>query len=148
MRMTKAFVFAAACSAAFVGCNNVATRMGDHPEFTAALNSEARDKIEHGIIEPGFTPEMVYLALGKPTSPPFVRVEQTRDGTWIYQDFRNERDFIRAGFRQRIVFDPVRRSDVIITEPVDPRTHPELRESQLRVIFHDGRVAEIQQTTL
>ena len=49
-----------------------------------------------------------------------------------------------AGFRRRVVFDPARKSDVIVTEPIDPRLFPNLREHSLQVTFRDGRVAEIK----
>ncbi|MBI4622102.1 MAG: hypothetical protein HY736_02635 [Verrucomicrobia bacterium] len=131
------------------GCNNATTRLRQNPTVAAALPPEIRQKIERGIIEPGFTPEMVYLALGRPTVPANADVALTRDGTWIYRDFnRNDRDFIRAGFRRRVVFDPVRRGDVIITEPVDPRLFPHLLEHSLHVTFREGRVVDIQRTTL
>jgi hypothetical protein len=134
---------------ALAGCNNASTRLRQRPAAAATLTPDARDKIERGVIEPGFTPEMVYLALGKPSSPAHASIEQTRDGTWEYRSFnRNERDFVRAGFRRRVVFDPVRKSDVIVTEPVDPRMFPSLQEHTLYVTFHDGRVTEVRRAAL
>jgi hypothetical protein len=131
------------------GCNNAATRMQRRPAAATTLTSDARQKIGRGIIEPGFTPDMVYFALGRPSSPVDANIEQTRDGTWVYRSFnRNDRDFVRAGFRRRVVFDPVRKSDVIITEPVDPRSYPNLQEQSLHVIFRDGRVVDIQRAAL
>lgn len=136
---------AAAAIVAFValpGCNTAKP-----PISSTKLDPEIRKKIDRGIVEPGMTPEMVYLALGKPSEPASAIVDATRDGTWVYHDFnRNDRDFIRAGFRRRVVFDPVRRSDVVITEPVDPRLFPNLRAHSLHVTFHDGRVVEIKRT--
>jgi hypothetical protein len=149
--MKRTFIsFAAAATLALsASCSTAATRLRERPHVTAALTPDAREKIQRGIIEPGFTPEMVYLALGKPTSPTGVQVEGTRDGTWLYRDFsRNDRDFVRAGFRRRVVFDPVRRTDVVITEPVERGTFPSLEEKSLRVTFHDGRVVDIQRATL
>lgn len=115
------------------------------PTTATTLEPDIRKKVERGIVEPGFTPEMVYLALGKPSEPASALVDATRDGTWIYHDFkRDDRDFIRAGFRRRVVFDPVKRSDVIVTEPIDPRLFPNLREHSLHVTFREGRVVEIK----
>ena len=132
-----------------IGCSNTATRLRERPVAAAALDPSTRSKIEQGIVEPGFTPEMVYLALGRPSSPARADIESTRDGTWSYRDFhRNERDFVQAGFRRRVVFDPVRKSDVIITEPVDPRLYPHLQAHALEVEFRDGRVADIRRRAL
>jgi hypothetical protein len=134
---------------AVAGCSNTATRFRERASSAAALNPETRAKIERHIVEPGYTPEMVYLALGKPTSPAGVNIDSTRDGTWTYRDFnRNDRDFVRAGFRRRVVFDPVRKSDVVITEPVDSRAFPSLQERTLEVEFRDGRVVDLRRSTL
>jgi hypothetical protein len=131
------------------GCHSPATRLRDNPSAAAALDPATRAKIEHGVVEPGFTPEMVYLALGQPAVPTHPDVNATRDGTWVYRDAnRNDRDFIRAGFRRRVVFDPVRKSDVVTTEPIDPRVMPTLQDRELHVIFRDGRVTEIQRVAL
>lgn len=115
------------------------------PTTATRLEPEVKKKIDRGIVEPGFTPEMVFMALGKPTEPQENLADATVNGTWIYRNFhRNDRDFVRAGFRRRVVFDPERKSDVIVTEPVDPRTFPNLQAHSLHVTFRDGRVVEIQ----
>ena len=138
-----------ACLALLAGCNSPSARMRERPEAAAALDPATRSKIEQRVVEPGFTPEMVYLALGRPSSPARVDVAAMRDGTWTYRDFnRNDRDFVRAGFRRRVVFDPVRRSDVIITEPVDARLHPSLLERTLEVEFRGGRVTDVRRSSL
>lgn len=133
-------VLAAVALLSSVGCNTAKP-----PTTATTLDPEIKKKVDRGIVEPGFTPEMVYMALGKPSVPAEGLADATRDGTWIYNNYhRNDRDFIRAGFRRRVVFDPVRRSDVVVTEPVDPRTFPNLRAHSLHVTFRDGRVVEIQ----
>lgn len=126
-------------SATLVGCNTAKP-----PTSAATLEPTIRKKVEKGLIEPGFTPEMVYLALGKPTVPADGLADATRDGTWEYHRYNpDKRDFVRAGFRQRVVFDPSRRSDVIVTEPIDDKVLPHLRDSTLVITFRDGRVSEI-----
>lgn len=135
-----------AVSSVFVttACNTASSRLR---EVNAANLPDAKTQaqIKKGIVEPGYTPEMVYLALGKPSTPAGGLADATTNGTWVYHDFhRNDRDFIRAGFRRRVVFDPVKRSDTVITEPVDPRSFPNLRAHSLHVTFRDGRVVDIQ----
>ncbi len=117
------------------------------PTTATKLEPKIQAKVTKGIIEPGFTPEMVYLALGKPSEPAASLVDATNNGTWVYHDFQqNGRDFVRAGFRRRVVFDPGRKSDVIVTEPVDPDVLPSLRANSLYVTFREGRVVEIQRS--
>ena len=132
-----------------VGCTSTATRLREHAGVMASFDPATRDKIERGIVEPGFTPLMVYLALGKPTSPARADIVGTREGTWTYRSFHgNDRDYVRAGFRRRVVFDPVRKSDSIVTEPADPRLYPHLQDHTLRITFRDGHLVEVQRLGL
>jgi hypothetical protein len=115
------------------------------PTTATKMDPKIRGKVEKGIIEPGFTPEMVFLALGKPSEPSESLSDATTNGTWVYNEFSvNHRDFIRAGFRQRVVFDPKRKSDVVVTEPIDTKSIPNPRSNSLHVTFRDGRVVDIQ----
>jgi len=129
---------------ALTACNTANRRLRE-VSATEVPDPKTQAQIKKGIVEPGYTPEMVYLALGKPSEPAAGLADATTNGTWVYHDFhRNDRDFIRAGFRRRVVFDPVKRTDTVITEPVDPRTFPNLRAHSLHVTFRDGRVVDIQ----
>jgi hypothetical protein len=128
------------------GCNTANTRY-QKVSSTMTPDPKTQAQIKRGIVEPGYTPEMVYLALGKPTIPADGIVDATRDGTWIYRDYQNagtDRDFVRAGFRRRVVFDPSRGSDTIVTEPLDTKAFPNLEPRSLHVTFRDGRVVEIK----
>ncbi len=139
--MHRFITLLAACTlVAVAGCNTAKP-----PTTATTLEPKIHEKVKRGVVEPGFTPEMVYLALGKPSEPADGLADSTRDGTWVYHDYhRNDRDFIRAGFRRRVVFDPVKRSDVVVTEPIDPRLFPNLRAHSLHITFRDGRVVEIK----
>ena len=115
------------------------------PTTSTSLEPKIRAKVGKGIIEPGFTPEMVYLALGKPTEPAQSLSDATTNGTWVYHDFhRADAGLVKAGFRSRSVFDPAKNADVIKTEPIDAKVLPNLRSHSLHVTFRDGRVVEIQ----
>jgi hypothetical protein len=115
------------------------------PTTSTSLEPKIRAKVEKGLIEPGFTPEMVYLALGKPTEPAESLADATTNGTWVYHDFhRKDAGIVKAGFRRRVTFDPAKKTDVITTEPIDPKALPNLRAHSLHVTFRDGRVVEIQ----
>lgn len=129
---------------ALTACNTAGRRLREL-SATHLPDAKTHAQIKKGIVEPGYTPEMVFLALGKPSVPAEGLADATVNGTWVYHDFhRNDRDFIRAGFRRRVVFDPVKRSDTVVTEPVDPRTFPNLRAHSLHITFRDGRVVDIQ----
>ena len=118
------------------------------PTTATKLEPKIQAKVKQGIVEPGFTPEMVYLALGKPTKPDEGLADATVNGTWLYQTFNaDERDFIRAGFRRRVVFDQSKHADVVVTEPLDASL-PALPPRSLQITFRDGRVVEIARAAL
>ena len=134
-------LIAAAALLLATGC---ATRT---PTTATRLEPAIKAKVDKGLIEPGFTPEMVFLALGKPTEPAESLADATNSGTWVYRDFHhngNGRELVKAGFRRRVVFDPKKKSDVVVTEPIDSQMLPGLPAQSLHVIFRDGRVVEIQ----
>lgn len=119
------------------------------PTTATKLEPKIQAKVKQGIVEPGFTPEMVYLALGKPTKPDEGLADATVNGTWVYQTFNaDERGFLRAGFRQRVVFDPKKHADIVVTEPIDPTASPALSPRSLQITFRDGRVVEIARAAL
>ena len=115
------------------------------PTTSTSLEPKIRAKVDKGIIEPGFTPEMVYLALGKPTEPNQSLADATTNGTWVYHEFhRTDAGLVKAGFRTRSVFDPTKNAEVIKTEKIDPKALPNLKPHSLQVTFREGRVVEIQ----
>jgi hypothetical protein len=115
------------------------------PTSATSLEPKIKAKVEKGIIEPGFTPEMVYLALGKPSEPAQSLADATTNGTWVYHDFRGkEGDIVKAGFRRKVTFDQGKKADVITTERIDPQSLSTLGANSLHVTFRDGRVVEIQ----
>ena len=115
------------------------------PTTSTSLEPKIRAKVDKGIIEPGFTPEMVYLALGKPSEPAQSLSDATTNGTWVYHDFhRTDAGLVKAGFRTRSVFDSTKNAEVIKTEKIDPQALPKLKAHSLHVTFREGRVVEIQ----
>jgi hypothetical protein len=126
------------------GCNTANSRY-QKVNATTMPDPKTKAQIKRGVIEPGYTPEMVFLALGKPSVPAESIVDATKDGTWIYKEFNGtEKDFVRAGFRRRVVFDPSRRTDTVVTEPLDTKAFPNLEPHSLHVTFRDGRVVEFK----
>lgn len=123
------------------GCTTTRT-----PTTATTLEPKIQAKVKKGVIKPGFTPEMVYLALGKPSVPADSLVDATTDGTWIYADFHppTDRGLVRAGYRIRVVADASRRGPTTVTEPLDPKSPASLGAPSLHVTFHNGRVVEIQ----
>ena len=139
--MHRSLVFIAVATALLAtGCTT--TRK---PTTATKLEPAIKAKVDKGVVEPGFTPEMVFLALGKPSEPAESLVDATTNGTWVYRDFRrSDRDLVKAGFRRRVVFDPAKKTEVITNEPIDLKASPNLQAHSLYVTFREGRVVEIQ----
>lgn len=78
----------AACSIlGLTGCNNTpqARRIEQNPELFAQLPPEVQSGVSRGSIALGYTPNMVFLALGRPD-----KVESSADGQsfiWTYRRF-------------------------------------------------------------
>jgi hypothetical protein len=60
------------------GCepNGISNRINEKSSVFAALTTEQKQSIEAGILSPGFTEDMVYIALGKPNAIETKAVEE------------------------------------------------------------------------
>lgn len=132
------------------GCaNTLATRLRERAATVATLDPATREKIERGIVEPGYTAEMVYLALGRPLSPAKADISGTRDGTWTYRSFHAmDDDYVSGGFRHRRVFDPDLHAMTTTHEPVMAGMYRHLEDWTLWITFREGRVVEVKRVPI
>lgn len=73
-------LFATGC-----GTNAVTARIQEKGEIFARLTPTQQEQIKHGGIEPGYTQDMVYMALGHPTK--ITTSANGRDTTWVYKNY-------------------------------------------------------------
>lgn len=136
-----ALLFSAALLLA--GCNTAEPRITEHRATFAALDPATQKNIRNGIVEPGYSTDMVYMALGKPT-----RTVTTANGNavWVYhhEPVTAYNETITLGFRRRIVYDPVKRTNDVVVEAIDPKAFPNLVPYDLRVTISNGRVATVE----
>ena len=70
------------------GCQNPrATRIQEHAALYQTLDPLSQRLIDNGLVNYGFTPELVYMALGKPNHVEEKETSQGRVETWIYKNF-------------------------------------------------------------
>lgn len=124
------------------GCTSVEKRLRENPSALAGLDEPTVARIRRGEVAVGDTEALVRLALGRPqcTAP-------RADGgtTWFFRDRpRDPNDYIVAGFRHRVEFDPVTRTNLTTVEPVPDHLFAYLRTHQIRVGIRDGRVVDIK----
>lgn len=90
MKIPSSFPFrsllAAAALAAFAGCamDTVASRSQEKAEAYAAATPAQKSIIQDHWIDRGFTPDLVYIALGKPDK---IQNDNADEVTWIYNNF-------------------------------------------------------------
>jgi len=71
------------------GCetNSTAARIREKPAVYAALEPWAKRYIDQGVVLTGFSPDMVYLSIGRPTSVEPVTLPNGKGELWTYRDY-------------------------------------------------------------
>jgi hypothetical protein len=125
------------------GCQHANFRIQEHAAEFAALPPATQQHIRHGLVEPGYTADMVYMALGRPAETATDAAGQT---IWLYHEYpvTAYNETIQSGYRRRVVYDPVKRTEDVIIEPIDTKAFPNLVPHTLRVTFRNGTVAAVE----
>jgi outer membrane protein assembly factor BamE (lipoprotein component of BamABCDE complex) len=83
MHLKTIFLFTALLLAVS-GCNTVDHRIGEKPDVFNRLDPKAQAEIRQGRVHVGYTPDMVYLALGQP--------DKIDGNIWYYKLYAEEGD--------------------------------------------------------
>jgi hypothetical protein len=82
---------AIACGAFFVpltvvlaGCNTTGSRIREHQALFESLPDPTRQNLRDGVIGVGYTPEMVYIALGEPDRKTDVVTGEVAAQVWTW----------------------------------------------------------------
>lgn len=139
--------FALAATLGFLsGCQTVEDRIQEKPEVFARLDIATQDKIRQGIIELGYTEDMVYLALGKPDQRRESLTTAGKTTTWIYNTYYERYDGTRfAGYYRSLYYDPYLRAYRVYYRPQYADVYAQEKEERIRVVFTDGRVTSLEQ---
>lgn len=129
------------------GCQTVDSRIKENPQAFAGLDAETKAKVKQGIIDLGFSEDAVYLALGAPDQKRESRSATGSQTVWVYNTYYERYDGTRfAGYSRRVYFDPYLKSYRVHYLPVYADAYrPEVQEN-IRVVFENGRVTQIEQT--
>ncbi|TVR49316.1 MAG: hypothetical protein EA425_12640 [Puniceicoccaceae bacterium] len=130
-----------------VGCSTVETRIQQNADFFASLDPEDQVKIENGQIDLGFTPDMVYLAYGRPDRK---KVEVTAEGekeVWIYLTSEsNYHGDAFYGWRPYRYYCPVRDRWFVYHRPIYRPVYRSDVYERASVEFMDGQVVAMSET--
>ncbi len=100
-------------------CSTIHSRIEEKPDVFAKLDPATQAKIKQGIIDVGFTPDMVYIALGKPDQARERVTAAGRQTIWIYNSYYERYEgTMHAGYRRSVFWDPRVRGYRVISRPV------------------------------
>lgn len=148
MKTRFPFVLSALLALFFVaGCETVDSRIAKNPQLFAQLDAATQAKIKQGIIDLGFTEDMVRLALGEPDQKRESRSAAGTETAWIYSTYYERYDGTRfAGYQRRVYYDKLLDSYRVYYQPVFADTYRPESQERIRVVFREGKVAVIEQT--
>jgi len=136
-----------AASLGFItGCQTVESRIKERPEVFANVDKATQDKIKQGIIDLGYTEDLVYVALGAPDQKRETVNADGKTVTWIYNtyyDRYNGTGF--AGYHRSVYYDPYLRAYRMYYRPVFADTYTQEREERIRITFKNGKATVIEQ---
>lgn len=139
-------IFAGAALLFAAGCQSVESRIKEKPDVYANVDKATQDKIKQGIIDLGFSQDMVYIALGNPDEK---RESKTTSGTtltWIYNTYYTRYEgSAMAGYYRSVYYDPYLRTYRLYYHPVFADTYSEDKEERIRIVFTGGKVTSIEQ---
>lgn len=121
------------------GCATTPERRAQqHPEVFEALPPEVQENVLAGQVEIGYTPDMVFLALGAPDRKVTRRTENEQREIWVYQGRFVTTETVRV-YDQFGRFRPVR-SPIYLDRTV------EHRYTRARLEFVEGKLVSLEQT--
>lgn len=143
----SAVVLASVALLLAAGCQSVDTRIKEKPEVFAQVDKATQDKIKQGIIDIGYTPDMVYFALGAPNEKRESITAAGRAEIWIYNTYYERYDGTAyIGYYRRVYYDPFLRTYRLYYHPAFADAYSSAKEERIRVVFKDGKAAVIEQT--
>jgi hypothetical protein len=138
-------IFALLALACLTGCNTFDRRAQQKADVFATLSPETRERLKNKAIVVGDTPDMVFIALGKPDETQSTTTAAGEAITWIYnrywQEYQGE---AYAGVRPRTVTNPKTGAVSIFYEPVRQPVYASRQQPYLRIAFATGKVTSIE----
>jgi hypothetical protein len=109
MRISKTLPFRILAGIALVmlaGCSTINSRIKENAAVFDSLPADVQEKISQGIVEVGYTPDIVYIAMGNPHEKRSSRSADRNKSTWIYNVyFQDWVGRVQLGYRRVVVYD-------------------------------------------
>ncbi len=137
----------AATALLLTGCQTVDHRIKENQAVFDGLDPAVQSRLKQGLIEVGYTTDMVYIALGRPGETKETTTANGKETTWIYVARWDEYQGTQyVGHRRIVYYDPQVKAYRVYYEPVRANVYAERVEDRTRVYFKDGKVTAIEQT--
>jgi len=128
------------------GCNTFEKRLTQRPGIFEALDAETQAKLRAGIIDIGYTADMVFLAIGNPDSRSDQITASERKEVWIYNAYHRDYHGVQhMGYHRYLRYNPVAKTYYPIYVPILADVYTDRVELRLRLVFEDGKVSQIEQ---
>ena len=138
---------AAALLLALTGCSTVHSRIKERYTTFVSLDPATQDRLRLGRVEIGDTPDMVYIALGRPTKTTDRTTSDGRESTWSYKSFYEEyAGTMQTGYQRTVIVDKASNRAFIRVDPIYTDLYRQRSEEYIRLSFKNGRVDSIEQT--
>lgn len=132
---------------AFTGCSTVNSRIKERYAVFSSLDAATQDRLRLGRVDIGDTPDMVFIALGRPTKTTERITHDGRDSTWSYKSFYEEyAGTAQTGYRRTVIVDAATNRTFIRVEPIYTDVYRQRSEEYIRLTFKNGSVDTIEQT--
>ncbi|MDF9826642.1 hypothetical protein M2447_000724 [Ereboglobus sp. PH5-10] len=128
------------------GCSTVDSRIKEKQPVFDSLTPTEQANVRQGIIEVGYTPDMVYMAMGKADKVTSRATAKGTVTTWIYNQYYKEymgRRFV--GHRRDMYYDSRAKVWRVYYTPVSEAVYRDRMEEIGRIVFRDGKVESIEQ---
>ncbi|MBS0663936.1 MAG: hypothetical protein JSR48_11785 [Verrucomicrobia bacterium] len=128
------------------GCSTIESRIKEKAPAFAALDATTQAKIQRGVVELGYTPDMVYMALGAPEERHERKTPKGLTEVWSYQSTREEfAGTGLVGYSPVVVHNPRTGARYVYLDPIYSDFYREFTQEDMRIVFHDGHVVAIEQ---
>lgn len=142
---TTALLILMLAALALTACNTVHSRIEEKSSLFNSLDPQTQERIKQGLIDVGFTKDMVYIALGRPDREHDRLKSDGHETTWVYKNYWQEYEGTRTvGMRRYVYYDPALRAYRVYYQPVRAEIYSAREEERTRVNFKDDRVVSIE----
>lgn len=127
------------------GCSTFEKRSAEKSAVFSTLDAATQENLSKGMVEVGYTPDMVYIALGSPDSKSEHTTAKGSEITWIYRAYYTEYQGTQTvGYRRYVSYNPKTKTHFVYYEPVRVDLYRDRTEDRIRITFSDGKVSVIE----